>query len=443
MKRKFLCLLLALTMVLSLAAAVSADEWEWEEEPNSTLWDAVEMKQRTEYYGSLYNVSDEGDLYRFTAQEDTYLTLHLSGQSENLTFVLLDSEGNVITEAIYAGKDIEGFDWYELQREIAAGTYYLGVFALDGENHGYRATLYMGVAFYDAGYHDYYASKPITPATCTTEGVSLFQCRCGHTTTDTVPADPEAHTWDVAITTAPTCTAFGLAHYTCTSCGAQKDEELYPEHTGRVDVVIEEPTVDKSGYGGFYCTDCGAEEYEHGIVPLNHHFIDVEPESFCDDPIKWAYSKNITSGTIAYHFSPSAACKRAHVVTFLWRAFGSPEPTSTSNPFTDVKESDFFYKAVLWAVENGITNGTTATMFSPDKECSRAQVVTFLWRAKGEPASDTVVAFPDVKAGQFYSTAVAWAVENGITNGMGDGTFGVGKTCSRAQVVTFLYRTMA
>ena len=105
-----------------------------------------------------------------------------------------------------------------------------------------------------------------------------------------------------------------------------------------------------------------------------------------------------------------------------------------------MKETDFFYKAVLWAVEKGITNGTSANEFSPYKECNRAQVVTFLWRAQGSPASSAEVTFSDVVAGQFYTTAVAWAVEHGITNGMGDGTFGINTVCNRAQVVTFLFR---
>ena len=108
-----------------------------------------------------------------------------------------------------------------------------------------------------------------------------------------------------------------------------------------------------------------------------------------------------------------------------------------------MKESDFYYKAVLWAVEKGITNGLTATTFGPFELCNRAQVVTFLWRAMGSPASTAEVAFTDVVPGQFYSTAVAWAVENGITNGISATEFGVGGICNRAQVVTFLYRTLA
>ena len=132
---------------------------------------------------------------------------------------------------------------------------------------------------------------------------------------------------------------------------------------------------------------------------------------------------------------------RAVVVTFLWRAAGEPEPTSNNNPFVDVKETDFFYKAVLWAVEKGITNGMDATHFAPTALCNRAQVVTFLYRAMGNPVvNNTEHPFTDVAEDQFYFNAMLWAVENGITNGLTATTFGPTATCNRAQVVTFLYR---
>ena len=173
-------------------------------------------------------------------------------------------------------------------------------------------------------------------------------------------------------------------------------------------------------------------------------FTDVPNNSFCIDAVLWAVKEGITTGTSATTFDPNGKCARAIVVTFLWRAAGSPEPETANNPFTDVKESDFYYKAVLWAVENGITTGTSATTFSPAELCNRATVVTFLYRAMGSPAvNSSENPFSDVKVDSWYGPAVLWAVENGITNGMGDGTFGVGSTCTRAQVVTFLYRTLA
>jgi hypothetical protein len=171
-------------------------------------------------------------------------------------------------------------------------------------------------------------------------------------------------------------------------------------------------------------------------------FTDVTPQEFWYDPVLWAVENNVTNGTTTTTFSPTDSCERAQVVTFLWRAEGCPEPTTTVNPFVDVKSDAYYYKAVLWAVENGITNGTGSNTFSPYDVCDRAQAVTFLWRAKGSPEPATATnPFTDVKTGQFYTKAVLWAVENGVTNGTGNNSFSPSETCSRGQIVTFLYRT--
>ena len=170
-------------------------------------------------------------------------------------------------------------------------------------------------------------------------------------------------------------------------------------------------------------------------------FEDVPVGSFCYDAVAWALEQGITTGTDATHFSPLGVCQRAVVVTFLWRAAGSPEPAATENPFADVKESDWYYKAVMWAVEEGITTGTSATTFTPGQVCNRATVVTFLWRFMDEPPAAADSGFTDVQDGAWYEAPINWAVEKGITNGTGGGRFDVGSACSRAQVVTFLYRT--
>lgn len=169
------------------------------------------------------------------------------------------------------------------------------------------------------------------------------------------------------------------------------------------------------------------------------NFHDVTRFDYFYDAVKWAVDHDITSGTGRFTFSPNAACTRAQTVTFLWRAAGSPRPVSTVNPFTDVHYGDYFYQAVLWAVENGITMGTSATTFSPDATVTRAQVVTFLWRANGQPAAWNS-GFTDVSADAYYAKAVAWAVQNGITTGIGFGVFSPDAACTRAQIVTFLYR---
>ena len=173
----------------------------------------------------------------------------------------------------------------------------------------------------------------------------------------------------------------------------------------------------------------------NGSLPFN----DVTVRDYFYDAVMWAVDRGITSGTSRYTFSPDAPCTRAQVVTFLWRAAGCPQPVSKVNPFTDVRADDYFYAAVLWAVENGITNGTSAKTFSPDATVTRAQVVTFLWRANGQPAAGPS-GFVDVSSNAYYARAVDWAFENGITTGMGYGAFGPDTACTRAQIVTFLYR---
>ena len=171
-------------------------------------------------------------------------------------------------------------------------------------------------------------------------------------------------------------------------------------------------------------------------------FTDVPSGAYYEDAVVWAVKKDITSGTSATTFNPDGSCTRAQAVTFLWRAAGSPEPKSAAMPFTDVPAGSYFEKAVLWAVENGITKGTSDTTFSPDASCTRAQIVTFLWRAGGSPAVSGNSAFSDVAADAYYAAAVAWAEKNGVTGGIGGGLFGSDNTCTRAQIVTFLHRAM-
>ena len=188
-------------------------------------------------------------------------------------------------------------------------------------------------------------------------------------------------------------------------------------------------------------------------------FTDVDPagrHAPFAEAIQWAVNEGVTTGYGNGIFKPNADCSRAQVVTFLWRAAGSPAPKSEDNPFVDVfakqdnGNDNPFYTAILWAVENGITNGVDATHFAPSKTCTRAQVVTFLWRAEGQPEPASAVnPFADVSAKQdngndnpFY-TAILWAVENGITNGTDSTHFSPDSVCTRAQIVTFIYRDLA
>ena len=174
------------------------------------------------------------------------------------------------------------------------------------------------------------------------------------------------------------------------------------------------------------------------------NFVDVKPTDYFYNPVKWAVGKNITKGTSAATFSPDKTCTRAEIVTFLWRDAGSPMPTISRHPFTDVSYSmgADFYNAILWASQNGITAGTSTTTFSPNKTCTRAEIVTFLWRYAKKPVGYGSNSFTDVNKNDHapYYDAILWAVSKGITNGSTTTTFAPNGTCTRAQAVTFLYR---
>ena len=177
--------------------------------------------------------------------------------------------------------------------------------------------------------------------------------------------------------------------------------------------------------------------------PQTGVFVDVPEGSYYEEAVNWAVEKGITTGTDATHFSPDGICTRAQAVTFLWRAAGSPAAKSAVMPFTDMKAGSYYYDAVLWAVENGITKGTSDTMFSPDATCSRAQIVTFLWRSQKSPAAGTANPFTDVKASAYYADAVLWAVKEDVTKGTTNTTFSPDANCTRAQIVTFIWRALA
>jgi len=192
-----------------------------------------------------------------------------------------------------------------------------------------------------------------------------------------------------------------------------------------------------NGYGTrtLYSLFIGEKEAEK-----ENPFTDISESQYYYEPVLWALNSNITSGVSATEFGPDQACTRAQVVTFLWRAKGCPTPTSATNPFADVSSGQYYTDAVLWAVKNGITAGTSETTFEPDATVTRAQFVTFLYRAEGLPKESAENPFTDVPSGQYYTDAVLWAVGNGVAAGTSETTFGPEEACTRGQVVTFLYR---
>ncbi|MBQ7099093.1 MAG: S-layer homology domain-containing protein [Oscillospiraceae bacterium] len=262
--------------------------------------------------------------------------------------------------------------------------------------------------------------------TCTTEGSydSVVYCtECGEEISrETVIVPVIAHTEEVIPAVAPTCTETGLTEgKKCSVCG---------------EILVAQKVVPALGHDwqDGECSRCEAT--------LENPFVDVPNDSYYVDAVLWAVKEGVTAGTSDTTFSPLKVVTRAEAVTFLWSAAGKPEPATGINPFVDVAETDFYYKAVLWAYEKGITSGVDAEHFAPAMECSRAHAVTFLYRAVGQPAIENRVnPFEDVAYEAYYLNAVLWAVENGVTAGVSATEFGPGVLCNRAQIVTFLYKT--
>ena len=171
------------------------------------------------------------------------------------------------------------------------------------------------------------------------------------------------------------------------------------------------------------------------INVVKNPFKDVDEDDYYFSAVMWAYYNGFTTGTTSTTFEPDRTLTRAEVVTLLWRVNGKPEPTTKTNPFTDVSSSSYYYKAVLWAVEKGIVTGTSATTFTPNRTCSNAEVFTLLWRSNGKPAAATT-------GTEYYATAYAWATANNLYAELKD-TFVITDPCPRADVMTYMYRNLA
>ncbi len=228
----------------------------------------------------------------------------------------------------------------------------------------------------------------------------------------------------------------------CNLCGLTRTTT----HSFGEYVYNNDATLEKDGTSTRKCSVCGYSE----TIPapgtklvLSNPFTDVKAGAYYEKGVLWAVAKGVTKGTSATTFSPNKPCSRGEIVTFLWRANGCPEPQTTSNPFTDVKAGAYYSKAVLWAVEKGVTAGTAPDKFSPNADCTREQIVTFLWRSQGKPVMGSANPFKDVKGGTYYYNAVLWAVNEQITNGTSPTTFAPKADCTRGQIVTFLYRCLA
>ena len=217
---------------------------------------------------------------------------------------------------------------------------------------------------------------------------------------------------------APTCTQEGWVEFRCGICSETRRETLAPLGHEAVNGI---------------CSRCG--------IVLQFPFEDVQEKDYFYDALVWGLPRGIVNGTSETTFSPNLPCTRGQVVTFLWRGAGMPAAAENVS-FSDVPADSYYAAAVAWAAEKGITNGTGENCFSPDEPCTRGQIVTFLWRYAGQPGSRGGVAFTDVSAESYYGAAVAWAAENNVTNGTGNGCFSPDDWCTRGQIITLLYRQL-
>ena len=290
----------------------------------------------------------------------------------------------------------------------------------------------------DALGHEYV--EDVIAPTCDKQGYTLQTCTvCG----DSVKSDyvdPTGHQFLEEVI-APTCTKDGYTLHTCLACGesTKTDHKEKLGHDYDEGVVTKEPSTTSRGKITYTCHRCG-DSYSEYTDKIVNPFVDVKEKDYFFSAGMWAAERGITSGTDETHFSPHMNCSRAQVVTFLWRAAGKPASESEECPFTDVPEDAYYRMAVIWAVEQGITSGVGEEKFAPNAVCTRGQVVAFLYRSAGEPECSGDNRFVDVLPGDYYYKAVIWAAENQITSGVEEGRFGPHQVCSRGQIVSFLFR---
>ena len=332
--------------------------------------------------------------------------------------------------------------------------------------HSYQGGICIRCGVLEDHKHDF--KQTVTAPTCTSEGFTTYTCACGESYKKNYVSALE-HKPELKNEKKAGCLKGGYTgDEVCTVCGKVfkagsvilalgHSTELRNEkaatcvnggYTGdlvcvRCGDIIEQGKATAAAGHKFFggkCSVCDAQE--SGSKPVEaKSFDDVIPGTFYYDAVMWAVKNNITKGTGASTFSPGDGCTRFQIVTFLWRACGCPT-AATAASFSDVSPSDSFYEAVRWAVERGITKGTGGSSFSPYATCTRAQIVTFLYRAAGSPTVSSGIRFFDVAPNAFCRDAVAWATERGITNGTSDTTFSPDAACTRAEVVTLLYRTL-
>ena len=419
--KRILCLILALALLTCCPVLATGDEGPTEQEvyqaiiamkaqyPEGTRWDA-----NTEYYRQ----ADGG--YYYACMGFAWLLSDAAFGDAKHLYCEYSYEALRVGDIVVVNTGYEGHAFVVLEK------YDHGIVIAEGN---YNSTVHWGR----------YISRETLDSVGTEPGTGFPVDYVNYVYTR-YPQECY-HEYEYVARHVEPCAEEGYYEYVCSLCGDVKMEEVYffgGLHNWGEWTVVREACGYIPGLEVSYCLDCG-KELSYEIVDKGNPFWDVTTDQYYYLPVLWALEKGITTGVDANHFGPGNLCTRAQAVTFLWRAAGSPEPGLKTENFEDVSSGDYFYKAVLWALENGITTGVSDTRFAPNENCTRAQIVTFMWRYDGSPKA-IGQGFSDVKSGDWFAVAVAWAAAKGITTGYSDGSFGPGDNCTRGQMATFLYR---
>ncbi len=404
------------------------------------------------YYGIYYMQSSKNiEISIFSSSVEVTLVVTSAAKLPYTAYIMVyDSQyttGKVQVKANYNGGSYSSFSSFSGNTSLKADMLSAFNQLLPAVLEFTRAIIYdgkgytlkdMGLTAYNkcSVLHCYNSGKVTKEPTCVESGVKTYTCVvCGHTTTESIDPTGE-HKWNQgAVLVAPTCTQNGVKRYTCTVCGTTTKDETIPAlgHVWTFTEVITQPDEggQHAGTGLYTCTRCG--ETREARLCAGEIFTDMPADdNWAHDPIDWAYFGGITDGVADNLFGLNQTCTRAQVVTFLYRAAGEPTPKTQVNPFTDVAETSWYRNAVLWAVEQGITNGTSADTFSPSTTCSLAHVITFLYRAAGEPGKSSA---PET----WYSDAMNWAFDTGLFKNLSFSEIQPETECARRDIVNFLY----
>lgn len=433
-----------------------------ETESNDTALYADEIEIGDIIRGQI-SVDNDDDFYVFNLVQPGAVTLDITSYLDYYSFYLLDESGTSLWSATNMGKNqTVGFREDTFVLHLEAGTYYLQATGKRYGNYNSTGNYTIETSFENANVTETEPNDSASEADSYTLGTTIR----GQIHID----DEDFYKFNLSNDSTITVDITSYMEYYSLYLHDEQGKEVWSQTNKGYDNTVkfrhdvyefELPAgtyyMETTGkrYGNYNGTgnytlwigvgtpDVEEPGEENPEDPTGLPFTDVRSGDYFYAPVQWAVEKNITSGTSATTFSPNQACTRAQAMMFLWKAAGQPEPTNTSNPFRDVKSTDYYYEAVLWAIENNITSGTGATTFSPNQSCTRGQIMTFLYKAAGSPSVSGSNPFRDVAYGDYFYRPVLWAVRNDITSGTSATAFSPSASCTRGQIVTFLYKHYA